>query len=90
MRVDCLKIRNDHNLYKLDAIAFNILYIAIFAVAKGGCCSISDDLSCSCYRALSGVFGHLRKNPVKMYTIERTKGPRQKLSGITHPLSYKV
>ena len=24
------------------------LNIAYFAVAKGGCCSISDDLSCSC------------------------------------------
>ena len=49
MRVYCLKIRNDHNLCKHDAIALTFLYIAIFAVAKGGCCSISDDLSCSCY-----------------------------------------
>ena len=25
------------------------LCIALFAVAEGGCCSISDDLTCSCY-----------------------------------------
>ena len=41
-------------------------------------------------RAFSGVFGHLKKNPVKIFTIEKRKGPRQKFSGITHPLSYKA
>ena len=37
-----------------------------------------------------GVFCHLRKNPVKIFTTEQRKGPRQKISGIIHPLSYKV
>ena len=41
-------------------------------------------------RAFSGVFGHLRKNPVKIFTIEKRKGPIPKISGITHPLSYKA
>ena len=41
-------------------------------------------------RAFSGVFGHLKQNPVKIFTIEKRKGPRQKFSDITHPLSYKA
>ena len=41
-------------------------------------------------RAFSGVFGHLTKNPVKSFTIEKRKDPGQKNSGITHPLSYKA
>ena len=52
--------------------------------------TFDQNVSIILFLSVFGGFRPLKKNPVKIFTIEKRKGPRQKFSGITHPLSYKA
>ena len=81
-------------LYKYKHILKLSIFTYFFAIPEQNVVILPENIKfltlAKHYRAFSGVFGHLKKNPVNFFIIEKRKGPRQKISGITHPLSYKA